>query len=254
VAYEIRAMSLAEVLDSSFRILRDHFLAIAGVSAIVNVPVALGQSLMAAEAEAGASLSLPAIGIAFAFLTFALASPVVGAAVTHLIGEVYLGRPAHIGEAFRVALRILIPLFGTSLLVGLIMIGMTLLLILPGIWFMLGATVISQVMVIERRFGMNAVRRSLELMKGHRGRAFLIVVLVMVLSGVVGFAFDLAVGSLPWLGGAASGFAQAVTGAFASVVFVVLYFDIRCRKEAFDIQHLAQLVQAEGAAAPAPAS
>jgi hypothetical protein len=35
---------------------------------------------------------------------------------------------------------------------------------------------------------------------------------------------------------------------------VVLYFDIRCRKEAFDIQHLAQLVQAEGAAAPAPAS
>lgn len=253
MAYEIRAMSLAELLDSGFRILRDHFLAIAGVSAIVNVPVAVGQSLMQAEAEAGASFSLPAVGLAFTFLTFALASPVVGAAVTHLIGEVYLGRPARIGEAFRVALRIFVPLIGTSLLVGLIMIGMTLLLIVPGIWFMLGATLVSQVMVIERRFGMTAIRRSLELMKGNRGRAFLIMVLVVVLSAVVGFAFDLTAGSLPWLGGVASGLAQAVTGAFASVVFVVLYFDIRCRKEAFDIQHLAQLVQARSEPAPAPA-
>ena len=68
------------------------------------------------------------------------------------------------------------------------------------------------------------------------------------------FAFELALGSLTWLGGLASGLASAVTGAFASVALVVLYFDIRCRKEAFDIQHLARLVQASAAAPPAVAS
>jgi len=247
-------MSLAEVLDSSFRILRDHFVPIAGISAILNVPVALGQSLVQTEAEAGAAASLPTLAIALGFLSFGLVSPVVGAAVTHLIGEVYLGRPARIGEAFRVAFRILIPLFGTTLLVGVLAMLATLLLVIPGIWFGLGATLISQVMVIERRFGMTAVRRSLDLMKGHRGRAFLIFLLVMVLSGVMAFAFELAMGPFPLLGGLANGLASAVTGAFASVALVVLYFDIRCRKEAFDIQHLARLVQASAEASPAVAS
>jgi hypothetical protein len=36
---------------------------------------------------------------------------------------------------------------------------------------------------------------------------------------------------------------------FQTAVAVVLYFDLRCRKENFDLEHLAQLV--EGAAAPA---
>ena len=37
-----------------------------------------------------------------------------------------------------------------------------------------------------------------------------------------------------------------------SAVIVVLYFDIRCREEAFDLEHLAGLVEEEAAGAPAP--
>jgi len=35
---------------------------------------------------------------------------------------------------------------------------------------------------------------------------------------------------------------------------VVMYFDIRCRKEAFDLEHLASLVDARGAEAAATAA
>lgn len=252
--YEIRTMSLAEVLDTSFRILRDHFVPIVGISAILNVPVALGQSLIQVEAEAGAAASVPLLTLAFGLLSFGLVSPIVGAAITHVIGEVYLGREAKVGESFRMALRILIPLVGTTLLMSVLMVGALLLLILPGIWFMLGVMVVTQVMVLERSFGMTAIRRSLELMKGNRGRVFLIVFVVTLVSLVLNFAFGLAAASLPWLGGLATGISGAVTGAFTSVALVVLYFEIRCRKEAFEIEHLARLVQASSGASPAASS
>ena len=64
----------------------------------------------------------------------------------------------------------------------------------------------------------------------------------------------LSVGVVPILGPVAAGLASAVTGAFLGVVSVVFYFEIRCRKEAFEIEHLAQLVEGAGAAAAASGS
>jgi uncharacterized membrane protein len=250
VQYEIRTMSLAEILDTSFRILRDHFVPIVGISAILNVPVAIGQALVESQSQAGAEASLPTIGLAFGLLSFALVSPLVGAAITHLIGELYLGREARLGESFRVAFGIFVPLLGTMLLVGLFTLGATLLLIVPGIWFGLGATLTSQIMVLERSFGMTAIRRSLDLMKGNRGRAFLIILVVVGVSVVAGFAIGLIAQPVPWLSGIVSGLTGSLTGAFSSVAMLVLYFEIRCRKEAFEIEHLARLVQASGGASP----
>ena len=89
---------------------------------------------------------------------------------------------------------------------------------------------------------MKSIRRSLDLMKGERGRGFLLYLLVIVVSMVLGAALGL-VGMLsPWIGALAQGVSSAVTGAFMGAVMIVFYFDIRCRKEAFDVEHLAQLV------------
>ena len=55
------------------------------------------------------------------------------------------------------------------------------------------------------------------------------------------------------LGALLGSLAEAVGVAFASAVSVVFYFDIRCRKEAFDLEHLAGLVEDEATPTlPAP--
>jgi hypothetical protein len=64
-----------------------------------------------------------------------------------------------------------------------------------------------------------------------------------VLSGVLGAVFKL----VPVLGPIAQGFAQSLGVAYSAVVLVLLYFDIRCRKEAFDLEHLARLVEGRAA-------
>ena len=44
--------------------------------------------------------------------------------------------------------------------------------------------------------------------------------------------------------------AQAAANAFGTAALVVLYFDIRCRKEAFDLEHLARQVESDAGVLP----
>jgi hypothetical protein len=240
--YEVRAMSLGELLDTGFRLLRDHFVTLIGISALLYVPLSVLQAAFGTPAPGQAPGLTLGISLLFALLFLAI-SPVVGVAITYALGEAYLGREVTIGDALRKGLEILMPLLGTSFLAGLAMLAATLLLILPGIWLGLGMLLLSQVMVFEGRFGVEAIRRSLELMKGQRLRALGIVLVVAILSSVVGFGAQLALGFIPFVGPVASGLVSAATGAYMSAVLVVLYFDIRSRKEAFDLEHLARAVE-----------
>jgi hypothetical protein len=245
--YEVREMAFAEILDTGFRLLRDHFVLLVGIAATLHIPLALIQEVLASAAENNATLAV-VVSLVMTLLLLAI-SPIIGAASTYAIGEVYLGRETTIGDSMRKGLSIFVPLLGTSILAALATMGGMLLLILPGIWVALGLIVLSQVMVLEGRFGTSALSRSFELMKGQRGRAFGILFVVLLVQGVIGFGVGLALGAIPVLGGIAAGVVAAVSGAYTAAVSVVLYFDIRCRKDAFEIEQLARIVESGAAGA-----
>ncbi|HKE13061.1 MAG TPA: hypothetical protein VKE73_15960, partial [Myxococcota bacterium] len=171
-----------------------------------------------------------------------------------LIGELYLGHSVAIGDAYRQSLEIFPAMVGTLLLSGLAVLGAYLLLIIPGIFVSLWFVLITQVMVFERTFGSRALARSRELMRGNLLRAVGIMLLEVVLSSVLGFGVGLAVTVLPfgWLQAVANGITSSIASAFGAAALVVLYFDIRCRKEAFDLEHLARLVESRNDLAVVP--
>lgn len=251
--YEIRAMSFGEILDTGLRIVRNHFVLLVGISAAVNVPMALLQDFLPRQVGPGSTGATTAAAVLF-LLSLLVISPVVQVAITFVIGELYQGRQTTLGHAFREALRILLPLLGTWLLSGLMLLGGLLLLVIPGVWVILGLAALSPVMVLERRFGTAAIRRSLDLMKGNRLRALGIYLLVGILTGVLAFTFSLAAAVFPLGGAIASGLATSAGSALGIAVVVVLYFEIRCRKEAFEIEHLARIVQASAGPTPHPTS
>lgn len=251
MAYEIRAMSFGEILDSGFRLLRDHFALFIAIGALMYVPLgfanhALESSIQAAAASPEAAMRVAVLGMGIG-LASALLSPIVTAAVTHAIAEAYLGRHAGFGDCLRLALSILLPLMGTFLLYVLATLGGFIALVIPGIYLMLAFMLVTQVMVIERRFGTRALRRSRELMKGHLLRGFGIMCVVTLIVVVLQTGVDFALAAIPILHPVGSGLVQALGFAFYSSVGVLLYFDIRCRKEAFDLEHLSRVV-AEGGA------
>jgi hypothetical protein len=242
--YEIRARSFGEILDTGFRVLRDHFALLIGVGAVFYLPITLlGVSIENAAANGSPGLGLATMAVGFGVVAV-IVSPIVGAAITFAVGEVFLGRTVTVAASLRRAVSIIVPLLGTALLAGIFTALGFVVLVIPGIYLMLSFLLLWQVGVLEQRFGMLGIRRSRELMRGNLLRGAGVLILAALMVGVLGGVLQLVLGFIPYLGALAVGLARAVTAAYTSAVSVILYFDIRCRREAFDIEHLAQQVLA----------
>ncbi len=255
--YEIRAMQLSEILDMGFRLLRNHFALLIGIAAVIYVPMGIFQTWIESWVETSAAsasefdLGLFALSVLAFAITYSIVAPLVSAAITYALGELYLGRPVTLGAAFRASLPRLLPLVGTSLLASLAILTGLLLFVIPGLYLMLAFTLLTQVIVLEDVAGMTALGRSRELLRGNMLRAVGIVVVFFITTAVLSVSIGLAFALVPALDAVGSALAQALAFAYYSAVLVVFYFEIRARKEAFDLEHLARLVESGGAASDA---
>ncbi len=244
MSYEVRARSFGEILDLGFRLCRDHFALLATVALPLYAVLVTFQILTPGNPAAmGVGLSLGLVGAALSYL---IVAPIVSAAITYAISEVFVGRTPSARDSLNTSIAIILPLIGTAILAFLMTAFGFFLLVIPGLYLMMALMLSNQVCVVERRFGMAALRRSRELVRGHMGRAsgvlFVSGLLILVLSAGVAI-----LGSIPVVGAFLGPIPTVLQHMFSSAVAVVLYYDIRCRKEAFDIQHLAEIVGAAAA-------
>jgi len=268
-------MALGELLDVGFRLIRDHFVVLVAIASVLYVPTSLLQSsLEDLIRNDPRSAFLVGGGLGLVSLVF---TPLVFAAITHALGQAYLGRPAEFRVSMKAGLRLLLPLVGTWLLAYLAMGGalglggfgafvfwsqgarglaVIVSILAAGLaaYLGLGFMILTQVMVLEGRFGVNGMRRSRDLMQGHLVRGIVVVMATIFLTLVLVFGAELALGWIPLLGAVGAGIIEGMASAYASAVMVLLYFDIRCRKEAFDLEHLATLVASAGRNSASPQS
>lgn len=254
MAYEIRPMSLGEILDAGFRLLRDHFATLFGLAALVYVPLGLLELVVSLEtADASGSPVATIVAGVLYLLVLSVGLPLIAAAITLALGAVYLGRPLPARAALRRSWTKVMPLAGTSLL-AYIFIGLgLLLLVVPGIWLAFAYFVTSQVVVLEDLSGRAALRRSSDLMKGWKGRGFLISLVAGVLQGVLVGAPAWALQAWPAVDALVGIVMSSLSLAFLLAVTVAFYFDLRCRRDGFDLEHLARQVEQAGAPAAVPA-
>jgi hypothetical protein len=108
-------------------------------------------------------------------------------------------------------------------------------------------SLIGPVMIVERRFGLSALRRSRDLVEGVWWRTFGIFVVAGLISQVPVGALNLLWSSIPVLGVLLSGLGAAISSAYSVIAIVVYYFDRRCRIEDFDLLLLAEQIRSQGA-------
>jgi hypothetical protein len=239
-------MSFAELLDTAFRVVRDHFVLLVGITSAVYVPLAvINEGAQPAPGQVVWGRLVAGIVVSL------VALPIASTALTHAVGEIYLGRKTSIGRSFGAAMRLIVPLTGTMLLVYLGVIAGFVLLIIPGLYLSIAWILTSPIVILEGVYGTRAIGRSRQLMRGNMWRAVGILVLGWIIVAVLGAVLGAVFKVVPVLGPVAQGLAQSVGVAYSAVVLVLLYFDVRCRKEAFDLEHLARLV--EGSATDAAA-
>jgi hypothetical protein len=275
---DLRPMSLGEVLDRTFTLYKNHFLLFAGLTAlpflallVINVGMAVVKSgkLPAAHAPGSAAplsfdMIVWGIGGFFIFmLAYLFLLGAAQAATVFAVSDLYLQRPTGLRECYRrvglKALRVIAILLLTALVcfVGI------LLFVIPGIILMCRTAIAVPVSMLEDSKSIRSMDRSLELTKGHALQVFVIFVMVWVVAMLLAsifqfpfmyFAFNalrthqaLPFGVLLW-----QNFARFISEVLAApigtIAFSLMYYNLRVRKEAFDIQHL----MASMGANPAP--
>lgn len=267
---ELRPMGIGVILDAAFRLYKARFITFLVIALVAYLPYAVyelaiglafgapdaaaapmvegmggdaSQAFYAAEATSPAQTLLTTLGNLL-FLFFVL--PLTQAALTFNISGAVLGERLTAGQSYGRAAGRLVPLLGTQMLVGMaVMLGF-LLLIVPGIIFSLWFMLVAPVVVLERMAGATAMGRSKELMKGNLGKgfglSFLVGLLSMVVNIGVGFVLGMLLPRHPLVLEVGLLVAQAIILPLLTAPMILLYYDLRVRKEAFDLQRLADSV------------
>jgi hypothetical protein len=269
-------MGVGEILDAAIKLYRSQWKRLMAIVAIALVPITFLQVFL--TREIGAPLADPTttpaelestvlVSVILGAIQLLIIQPFLVAAVAKASADVYLGHTVVVGPTFRFAvskihsilwisilqvLAVLVPMFVLVLLAILVSdelaIVILVLLVIPAIVVLFRFVFGSTVLVVEGRKGSKALRRSWRLVKGSFWKVFGTFLLAAIISSIVesilsvpgAFAFA-AVGPAGWPFYAIGlSLAAIVTTPFTTLITVLLYFDLRIRKEAFDLEVMAQ--------------
>jgi len=238
--YELRSLSLGEILDGALAIYREHIgilvsivIICQGLPAIMSVYIDLG----------GGTIGHPLLWLG-AFVLSGLGGLVAAAATVHVISEAYLGRETPLGDALLFAWGKIVRLFLAGIAKYVLIFLAGLLLFIPGIVVMCGYAVVTQVVVLENLpAATDALGRSWQLTKGYKAKAFRLGVVVFLLIGLPLLVAGVLASFYPVLfeitvvGGQVL---QLLLYPIVACAFTLFYYDLRVRKEAFDLEHLSR--------------
>jgi Membrane domain of glycerophosphoryl diester phosphodiesterase len=251
----LRPLGVGEILDTSFSLYRRHFGALATVALVcTGIPLVLRLFL---ETAGGMWNNLP-LALLY-LLSVVVLNLVATAATVFIVSESYLGRPITAREALRRATPSMGRILVCSLLMALVVGLGFLLLFIPGIILGVGLALAIPAVVLEPGLSPSAaLSRSWELTRGARWRIFglgitllvLIYVPVVAVTGLFAVFLPQAAGgglgplALATMAGLAiGGLIQIFVYPLVYCVLTVTYYDLRVRKEGFDLELLASTLQ-----------
>jgi hypothetical protein len=295
---QVQPMGVGEILDRSFRLLRQYFwlfFVIIFIPQAVFFVVNFGlQFLISGDVTQDFSATMGAgfgVSALLAVIIFLVLQFWAQGALIHAVSETYLGHSTSIKGSYGAMRNRLGRLIGTMILWSILVFGVPALfgivaaVVVPGlammglgglltgiiavvavilaIWIFttlfLNWLLADKVVVLEQSGWMKALRRSKELMKGRtepgfwksiKTKASLIILvgfliglgihllfqLPGVLLGIV-FAEGLAVITLQ---GVLNMVAVSLATAYTAIAMILFYYDIRVRKEGFDLKMMAE--------------
>lgn len=249
----LRPRSTTEIIDAAAQLFRQHYKELVTVTALFMIPVIIARATFMPQALSPAQL-LPMSGVLgsmlWGILYFVLGT-MSTAAVVVIVSDSYLGREVTISGAIKRMVGRLGTVVGAVLMQGILSA-------LGIFFFFIGAVVVAcwlfattNVVMVEGTGITDALARSRKLARGSVGRIFrtvaLAAVMVWLLEALVSTAL-LLVFSPFRSESAVVTFALQLTPnvvaifivPFITVVITLLYYDLRIRKEGFDLELMAR--------------
>jgi hypothetical protein len=274
----LRPLDFGGIFDQAFKLYTAHWRTLLTISAIVMVPLGvlslvislvLFQDLDAALADPAFLDTSPdqVLGLFFDALLpslFVGLLTIIGlwliqGACTHAVSEVYAGRNPTWQASLSAGFQRLPSLAGAVIMIGLGTLAGFVFCFFPGVWLYIMWFVTVPALVAERLGAWEAMTRSWELIQGTWWRTLGLAIVTSIIVGIVSVALASPTQFLVFSGESltstqavsqvANTIAYILTLPFQALVAVVIYFDLRVRKEAFD---LTTLMGGDDGIAPAP--
>ncbi|MBV9294849.1 MAG: glycerophosphoryl diester phosphodiesterase membrane domain-containing protein [Acidobacteriaceae bacterium] len=255
---DLRPLSVGEILDRSFTLYRRHFVLFIGIAAL---PQLLSLTFQLTRTFATAA---PNRNIALAFSLTAALLMLIGGIITIVaslfseaatflaVSDLYLGRTVSISDCLRRAWSEIGTVFVVGILTAVAFLAGCIALIVPGIYIFCRLLVSVPAALIERRSASDAMSRSWRLEENNVGRAFVVVAVYFVISVAATMLFQLpfTIAALVYKNNfamlqvwtAITIVGNTIISSLVSPIFhiaiSVFYFDLRVRKEGFDLQFM----------------
>jgi len=268
---DLRPLSFGELLDRTFSLYRKNFWTFVGIMAIPQVFIVAASVLyqsMQTTAIAVRARAPGMIGVMFGYFAAAMLMTVVYfvvhtialGATTIAVSELNLGHPVtiraayqrvrkRIGLLFRLIFSIYARVFGWAITVVLAHVA---------ILTILKYSLATPALLIENITAREALKRSRVLTKGQFGRIALAGILTLIVSWVIAFVIQgpfsaaamlMVVNKVQppaWLNllsMIAGGLSGAFAGPFYAIALVLIYYDVRVRKEGYDLQLMVEALE-----------
>ena len=268
---ELRPRGIGEILSTAFELYTKNWQALVTLVAVVAIPLglityfvvdrlirksvtvssAIGQNGTIVVHTTGDAWR-PLLGAGLLQIVAVLITLVLTGAITREAAGVFIGKTFTLGDAYAFGLARLGPILWISFLVILIFAGVALVLVLlalalSGIVVLLAmlafvaylilytrliATIPS--LVVENQRGTMALSRSWQLTKGRSWPVFGTLIVALLITAIVSGIITAPFGRNWFIRGILNGVAESVTLPFTSLVTVLIYLDLRVRKESLD--------------------
>jgi hypothetical protein len=191
-----------------------------------------------------------------------ITSALVTAACVRAVSDLYLGAPTSFEKSLRFAARRLPAYLVMQVLTLLGLVIGFLMLIIPGIWLYGSWVVSAPALLIEGLSPPRALGRSHQLVDGRWFPTAGVALVAIVMSGLVSAAFQALIvgvgfipGQPPVLVGVtlvtiAGAISSIIVTPFVATVWTILYYDLRIRREGYDVDLLAEQLGLPAASLP----
>ena len=245
---------IGEILSTAFEIYKANAASLLMIVAIVVVPLTfisafiggvvfapetetitvLGESVESSARTAGVAILVALVGAVIGVIINA----VLQAAIMRGAALGSIGDPVDIDASYKWGFARFGSVLLISILVGLAVAGGFILLIIPGVIFLVMFSVSIPALVVENLRGTDAMSRSWNLVKGSFWHALGVILVAAIITAIVGGIIG-AIGGDNWfVSWIFQAIAQIITAPFAAIVSVLLYLDLRARRESLTADRL----------------
>lgn len=242
----LRPRGVGEILTDAFELYRRHWQNLIVIVAVIVIPLTLFQVLVGdawirngiGSDTSGDNLVSGTLASLVLLAASVLMWTILEGAITRAAAGTFLGRDLEIGDSYRFGLARFWSIVLVGVLSALAIAGGFLLLIVPGFIVLAHLVCAIPVLVIEGKRGSAALGRSWNLVKDFGWKVFGTIIVAGLISGVVNGVLTAPFGD-NWAGRAIAGsIASVLTIPYMALVGVLIYLDLRVRKEHYSAAEL----------------